>query len=97
LVTWIEYLGFKKGGKNAIVNNEWDQLAHRLMTVAFIITTTIGAMTGVGIWFASSLVNPASIGSLIRVFYGAWFVEWTVFVTEVVLILLYYLSWKRSW
>ena len=96
LVTWIEYLGFKKGGQNAVVSNEWDQLAHRLMTVAFIITTTIGAMTGVGIWFASSLVNPASIGSLIRVFYGAWFVECTVFVTEVVLILLYFLSWKRS-
>lgn len=96
LVTWIEYIGFKKGGQNTVTHTQWDTLAYRLMTVAFIITTTIGAMTGVGIWLSSSLVNPASIGSLIRVFYGAWFVEWLVFVTEVVLILIYYLSWKKS-
>jgi mono/diheme cytochrome c family protein len=96
LVTWLEYIGYKKGGQSEITNTSWDKLAYHLMTVAFIITTTIGAMTGVGIWFASSLVNPASIGSLIRVFYGAWFVEWMVFVTEVVLILIYYLSWKKS-
>lgn len=96
LITWLEYKAFRKGGTAQVADPAWDQLARRLATVAFIITTTIGAMTGVGIWFASSLVNPASIGSLIRVFYGAWFVEWTVFVTEVVLILLYYLSWKRS-
>lgn len=96
LITWFEYIAFKKGGTNAVSDPEWDQLAHRFTTVAFVITTTVGAMTGVGIWFAASLVNPASIGSLIRVFYGAWFVEWLVFVTEVVLILMYYLSWKRS-
>lgn len=96
LVTWLEYKGFKNAGYSEISDPEWDRLAYRLMTVAFIVTTTIGAMTGVGIWFAASLVNPASIGSLIRVFYGAWFTEWIVFVTEVILILIYYLSWKKS-
>lgn len=96
LVTWLEYKGFKNAGYSEITDPEWDKLAYRLMTVAFIVTTTIGAMTGVGIWFAASLVNPASIGSLIRVFYGAWFTEWIVFVTEVILILIYYLSWKKS-
>ncbi len=96
LVTWLEYKGFKKAIHSEITDPDWDRLAHRLMTVAFIITTTVGAMTGVGIWFAASLVNPASIGSLIRVFYGAWFTEWIVFVTEVILILIYYLSWKKS-
>ena len=96
LVTWLEYKGFKKAIHSEITDPDWDRLAYRLMTVAFIITTTVGAMTGVGIWFAASLVNPASIGSLIRVFYGAWFTEWIVFVTEVILILIYYLSWKKS-
>ena len=66
------------------------------MKVAFIITTTIGAMTGVGIWFSASLISPSSIGSLIRVFYWAWFTEWIVFVTEVVLIMIYFLTWKNS-
>ena len=96
LVTWLEYKGFKKAQEAQITEPAWDKLAYRLMTVAFIITTTVGAMTGVGIWLAASLVNPASIGSLIRVFYGAWFTEWIVFVTEVILILIYYLSWKKS-
>lgn len=95
-VTLLEFIGFRKAKEGEVVHPQWDNLARRLMTVAFIITTTIGAMTGVGIWLSASLVNPASIGSLIRVFYGAWFVEWITFVTEVVLILIYYLSWKKS-
>jgi mono/diheme cytochrome c family protein len=39
-------------------------------------------------------VNPAAIGSLLRVFFWAWTVEWFVFITEVCLILWYFLSWK---
>lgn len=90
LVTYLEYLGFKKKSENL------DRLAYRIMFFAFLITTTVGAMTGVGIWLSTSLVNPASIGSLIRVFYVGWAVEWLVFVTEVVLIMIYFLNWKGS-
>lgn len=72
----------------------WDALARRLLTFFFVITTTVGAMTGVGIWFSAALVNPYAIGSLIRVFFWTWFVEWLVFVTEVVLILIYFQTWK---
>jgi mono/diheme cytochrome c family protein len=39
-------------------------------------------------------VNPGAIGSLIRVFFWAWFTEWIVFVSEVVLILAYFLTWN---
>lgn len=49
----------------------WDNLAYRLLKIIFIITTTVGALTGVGIWFSASLINPAAIGSLIRVFFWA--------------------------
>jgi mono/diheme cytochrome c family protein len=73
----------------------WDDLARRLLFVAFVVTTSLGALTGVGIWLSTSLVNPAAIGSLIRIFFWAWFVEWTVFVTEVALILVYFLTWKN--
>ncbi|MEW6335820.1 MAG: c-type cytochrome [Acidobacteriota bacterium] len=74
---------------------EIDRLAHRILTVCFVVTTTLGALTGVGIWLSASLVNPRAIGSLIRVFFGAWFVEWLVFVAEVVAIMAYYLTWER--
>ncbi len=89
LVATMEYWGRRTG------DARWDQLAYRILAVCFIITTTLGALTGVGIWLSASLVNPTAIGSLIRVFFWAWFFEWTVFVTEIVLILLYFLTWKN--
>ncbi len=90
LVTLLEWQGSRSG------DARWDELAQRIMKTFFLITTTVGALTGVGIWFSTSLVNPVAIGSLIRVFFWAWFTEWLVFVTEVALIMVYFLSWKRS-
>jgi len=88
LVSYLEHKGHRTG------DPMWDALAYRILTCFFIITTTVGALTGVGIWLSASLVNPYAIGSLIRVFFWTWFTEWLVFVTEVVLILYYYMTWK---
>lgn len=88
LVTALEFWGYRRGDARC------DRLAYRILTVCFVITTTVGALTGVGIWLSTTLVNPAAIGSLIRVFFWAWFSEWLVFVLEVVFIMMYYLSWK---
>lgn len=96
LVALVEYRGFRCRIQQKERYKEWDDFAYKLMFVAFIITTTVGALTGVGIWFAASLANPGSIGSLIRVFYGAWFTEWIVFVLEVVFVMIYFLTWKKS-
>ena len=90
IITAMEWYGFKTK------QEKFDKLAYKLMFVAFVITTTVGALTGVGIWFSVALVNPYSISSLIRVFFWAWFVEWIVFVTEVCLILAYFLTWKNA-
>ncbi len=89
LVAALEWWGHRRG------DAEWDRLAYRILLVCFVITTSVGALTGVGIWFSTSLVNPAAIGSLIRVFFWAWFTEWLVFVAEVVLIMVYFLTWQR--
>jgi hypothetical protein len=89
LVAAMEWWGHRTGRR------EWDGLAYRLLFVCFIVTTTFGALTGVGIWLSTSLVNPYAIGSLIRVFFWAWLAEWAVFVLEVVFIMLYFLTWKR--
>ncbi len=95
-ITRLEQQGVSRSASNQITDLEWDAMVHKMMKVGFIITTTLGAMTGVGIWLSVSIVSPASISSLIRVFYWAWFTEWLVFVTEVVLILIYFLTWKNS-
>jgi mono/diheme cytochrome c family protein len=89
LVTLMEWWGHRRG------DERWDRLALRILTVCFVITTTIGALTGVGIWLSTSLVNPYAIGTLIRVFFWAWFIEWLVFVAEVLSIMVYYLTWER--
>ena len=96
LVTLLEFRGYLKFKSNPEEGKAWDEMARKLLFVAFIITTTAGALTGVGIWFAASLANPASLGSLIRVFYFAWFTEWIVFVLEVIFIITYFLTWKKS-
>jgi len=96
LVVWLENKGVLRSKSNEVTDLKWDKMVYRMMWTAFVITTTIGALTGVGIWFSVSLVSPNSIASLIRVFYFAWFVEWTVFVTEVVLIMIYFLTWKKA-
>jgi mono/diheme cytochrome c family protein len=89
LITLMEWWGYKTG------DQRWDKLAYKIMFICFVITTSFGALTGVGIWLTTSLVNPYAIGSLIRVFFWAWFVEWVIFFLEVVFILVYYLTWKK--
>ena len=96
VVTLLEFLGFRTGRKDPERGRKWDDLARKMMFVAFVITTSIGALTGVGIWFSTSLVMPEGIGSLIRVFYGAWFSEWIIFMLEVIFIMFYFLQWKKS-
>lgn len=88
LITALEWRAFRQRSE------AWDKLAYKILRVCFIITTSVGALTGVGIWFSAALVNPAAIGSLIRVFFMAWLTEWVVFVIEVCLILAYYLTWN---
>lgn len=72
-----------------------DEVIRKVTWVLFIVTTSVGALTGVGIWFAAGLIAPFGIGSLLRVFFWAWFTEWLVFVSEVVLVLIYFLTWRR--
>ena len=55
LIAFIEWRGRITG------REEWDRLAYRMLFFCFIVTTTVGALTGVGIWFSASLVNPYTI------------------------------------
>ena len=89
LIATMEWHGHKTR------DNRWDTLAYKLLFFCFLITTTVGALTGVGIWLSASLINPYAIGSLIRVFFWAWFTEWLVFITEVCLIIAYFVTWKK--
>ena len=90
LLTWMEWWAHKHNRPDI------DRLAYRITFIVFIVTTTVGAMTGVGIWLSTSLFAPFGIGSLLRVFFWGWFAEWLVFISEVALICWWFLSWKKA-
>lgn len=89
LMVSLEYVGMKKNKEGLI------DVAKKFSKWILIITTTVGALTGVGIWFSTTVIQPDSIGSLLRIFFWAWFVEWIVFITEVVLLLVYFYTWDK--
>ena len=84
-----EYFGLKKSSP------DWEDFARDFLKFTVIITTGIGAITGVGIWLITSAVSPRGIGSMLRVFFWPWFIEWMVFTIEVIFILLYYYTWSK--
>ena len=55
-----------------------------------LLTMVFGGISGVGIWFIISLVNPAATSSLIHNFVFGWAIEWVFFIGEIVALLIYY-------
>ncbi|MHB8790792.1 MAG: multiheme c-type cytochrome [Desulfobulbaceae bacterium] len=60
-----------------------------------LLTMVAGSMTGVGIWFTISLLNPAATSELIHIFVFAWGIEWVFFVVEIVSLFIYYYTFGR--
>jgi mono/diheme cytochrome c family protein len=87
MIVLAEYIGYRDN------KPKWENFAKSAMKPTVIIITSIGAITGVGIWFITSGVVPAAIGSMLRVFFWPWFIEWIVFALEVVVILIIYFTW----
>ena len=85
-----EYLGLRKASQ------DWEDFSRDFLKFTIIITTGIGAITGAGIWLITSALSPGGIGSMLRVFFWPWFIEWIVFTCEVICILFYYFTWS-SW
>lgn len=59
------------------------------------VTLVLGALTGVGIWFVISLVQPAGTSALIHRFVFIWAAEWVLFLVEIVAITVYLHSFDR--
>ena len=68
----------------------------RKNTLFFLLVTMVfSSLTGVGIWFTISLLNPAATSVLIHTFVFAWATEWTFFVIEIISLLIYYYMWGK--
>ncbi len=55
-----------------------------------IFSYVFGSLTGVGIWFATSVVAPRGISALIHNYVWGWAAEWVFFMVEVSCIFIYY-------
>src|SRR6056297_2055968 len=55
-----------------------------------LLTMVFGGVSGVGIWFIISLVNPAATSMLIHTFVFGWAIEWVFFIAEIIALLIYY-------
>lgn len=89
MIVAAEYLGVRKGWPG------WEDQAARMLKPAVVIITGIGSVTGAGIWFTTSALNARGIGSMLRIFFWPWFLEWILFALEVVAVLVYYFNWDR--
>jgi len=89
MITLAEYLAVKKN------REDWENFAQDLLKPTVIVITGVGAVTGVGIWFTTSALAPRGIGSMLRIFFWPWLIEWIVFTLEVIAVLIYYFKWGR--
>ncbi len=83
-----EYLARKRG------DTEMMDYVHTHTRFFTILTSVVGAMFGVGIWFAIGLVHPDATAFLIRNFVLAWTIEWVWFFLEILSLVVYYYGWK---
>ncbi|MFN7311111.1 MAG: cytochrome ubiquinol oxidase subunit I [Vampirovibrionales bacterium] len=60
-----------------------------------LLTTVLGAMSGVGIWWAIGLASPNGTQTLLQNFSLFWAVEYIFFALELATFLAYYYTWNK--
>lgn len=60
-----------------------------------LLTMVFGGLSGVGIWFTMTVVNPAASSALIHSFLWVWAAEWVFFLVEIVALLIYHYSYPK--
>lgn len=60
-----------------------------------LVSMVFGAITGVGIWFTISLLNPAATSLLIHNFVFGFATEWVFFLGEIVALFVYYYTFGK--
>ena len=88
-LAFTEHLAYKKNDQR-IYN--WLK-KHALFFL--LLTTVLGTVSGVGIWWSTGLANPAGIGTLLQNFSMFWAVEYLFFAAELVTFFVWYYTYGR--
>ena len=91
-LVWMERRAYRDGAPEIL------QWLERHTHFFLLLTMVFGGLSGVGIWFTMSVVNPGATSMLIHNFVFFWAAEWGLFLLEVVSLLAYYYTypWSRS-
>jgi cytochrome bd ubiquinol oxidase subunit I len=73
----------------------WLAFARKQSVFLVLLSSVLGALTGVGIWFTIGLVQPAATAMLIHTFVWGWAIEWVFFFVEMAAALVYVGTWDR--
>ena len=73
----------------------WLAFARKHAVFLILLSSVLGALSGVGIWFTIGLVHPAATAALIHNFVWGWAIEWVFFIVEMAAALLYVGTWDR--
>lgn len=76
-------------------NPEILEFTRRHTKFFLLLTMVFGGITGVGIWFIISLVQPAATSLLIHTFVYGWAAEWVWFLVEIIALLIYFYTFGR--
>lgn len=91
-LVWMERKAHRDGAPEIL------QWLERHTHFFLLLTMVFGGLSGVGIWFTMSVVNPGATSMLIHNFVFFWAAEWGLFLLEVVSLLAYYstYAWSRN-
>lgn len=90
---WMAYFLERRG--HADNNQELLDYIKQFALMILIFCFVLGSITGVGIWFASTIISPHAISGLIHTYVWGWATEWVFFVIEVIAIYTYYYTFGK--
>ncbi|HDS15587.1 MAG TPA: hypothetical protein ENN66_03035 [Proteobacteria bacterium] len=90
---WMVYFLERRG--HADNNQELLDYLKRFALLVLIFCFVLGSVSGVGIWFASTIISPRAISGLIHNYVWGWATEWVFFIIEIVAIYTYYYTFGK--
>ncbi len=85
----VEHKAYKENRPELI------EFIKKYVLTILIFSFVFGSLSGVGIWYATTVANPRGISALIHTYVWGWATEWVFFVIEVVAIYSYYYSFGK--
>lgn len=86
---YVEHKAYKENRPELI------QFIKKYVLTILIFSFVFGSLSGVGIWYATTVANPRGISALIHTYVWGWATEWVFFVIEVVAIYSYYYTFGK--